>query len=63
MPRYRVLMSWTDDQGEHKYGDTVTLPADSPAEQAEVARLIEYGVIEPATQTAGRKSTKDSDKD
>lgn len=52
MPRYRVLIPWTNADGEHAPGDTVMLTRDSPAEEVEVDRLIEYKIIEPATMTA-----------
>lgn len=51
MPRYRVLIPWTNDAGEHAPGDTVMLTRDSPAEEVEVDRLINYKIIEPATET------------
>ena len=53
MPRYRVLIPWTNADGEHAPGDTVMLTRDSPAEEVEVDRLIEYKIVEPATMTAG----------
>jgi hypothetical protein len=53
MPRYRVLQDgWTDASGKHKLDSTVELSRDTPAEAVEVDRLIDYGIIEPATMTA-----------
>jgi hypothetical protein len=52
MPRYRVLIPWTNADGEHAPGDMVMLTRDSPAEEVEVDRLINYKIIEPATMTA-----------
>lgn len=61
MPRYRVLIPWTNADGEHAPGDTVMLTRDSPAEEVEVDRLIEYKIVEPATMTAdeAEQDTKD----
>jgi hypothetical protein len=53
MPRYRVLQDgWTDASGKHAEGDMIMLTRDSPAEEVEVDRLIDYKIIEPATMTA-----------
>lgn len=54
MPRYRVLIPWTNDQGTFGPGtdnDTIELSRDTPADEVEVDRLISYGIIEPATET------------
>lgn len=50
MGRYRVLLGWTDAEGEHAVGDTVERVTRNPAEEVELGLLIEYGVIEPATE-------------
>lgn len=64
MPRYRVLIPWTNDEGEHAPGDTVVLTRDSPADEVEVDRLIDYKIIEPATMTAEEaESEQDATKD
>jgi hypothetical protein len=61
MPRYRVLQDgWTDSFGEHAEGDTVELSRDTPAEAVEVDTLINYGIIEPATMTAGESEQDES---
>lgn len=58
MPRYRVLQDgWTDDSGEHALDSIVELSRDTPAEAVEVDRLINYGVIEPATEKAAGTSS------
>lgn len=63
MPRYRVLVNgWTDASGKHALGDTVELSRETPAEAAEVDRLINYGIVEPATAKKPSRSTgKDSE--
>jgi hypothetical protein len=48
MPTYTVLIPWTNSQGTFKPGDTVELPTDSPADEVEVGRLINYGIVEEA---------------
>jgi hypothetical protein len=53
MPTFRVLIPWTNEQGTHSPDDTVELPTESAAEQSEVDRLINYGILEPG-------STKDA---
>jgi hypothetical protein len=61
MPRYRVLMDgWTDASGKHEEGETVELSRDTPEENAEVDRLINYGIVEPAT--AKKPTTRSSPK-
>lgn len=60
MPHYRVLIPWTNADGEHEPGDTVLLNRDSPAEEVEVDRLINYGIIEPATMTAEESEEPES---
>jgi hypothetical protein len=53
MPRYRVLQDgWTDASGAHELDSIVELSRDTPAEAVEIDRLIDYGIIEPATMTA-----------
>jgi hypothetical protein len=54
MPRYRVLIPWTNDDGEHKPGDQVELSRDTPVETVEVDKLINYGIVEPATLTVDK---------
>lgn len=51
MPRYRVLIGWTNSSGEHKPGDIVECEPVAPVDHVELERLISYGVIEPATET------------
>jgi hypothetical protein len=48
MPRYRVLIPWTNSEGEHQLDDQVELSRDTPVEAVEVDKLIDYGIIEPA---------------
>jgi hypothetical protein len=61
MPRYRVLIPWTNADGEHAPGDTVMLTRDSPAEEVEVDRLIAYKIIEAATMTAEEAEAEQDD--
>jgi hypothetical protein len=63
MPRYRVLIPWTNDTGEHAPGDIVMLTRDSPAEEVEVDRLIAYKIVEPATLTADEAEAEQDTKD
>lgn len=63
MPRYRVLIPWTNADGEHAPGDIVMLTHDSPAEEVEVDRLIAYKIIEPATLTAEEAEAEQDAKD
>lgn len=65
MATYRVLIPWTNAEGEHAPGDTVELDAESSAERVELDRLITYGIVEPAssmpdsdTTTPPRRSRK-----
>lgn len=64
MPRYRVLQDgWTNADGKHVQGDTITLTRDSPAEEVEVDTLIRYKIIEPATMTAEEAESEEDSKD
>lgn len=64
MASYRVQMSWTDARGPHQPGDSVDLTADNPADQAEIDRLVSYGILsqdktdEDATKTAKSDARK-----
>lgn len=57
MTAYEVLIPWTDDEGEHKPGDTVRLGAGDAREQVEVDRLVRYGVVAPAPAPAAQKDS------
>jgi len=52
MPRYRVLIPWTNTDGEHQIGDIVECNPVAPVDHVELEKLINYGIIEPATETA-----------
>jgi hypothetical protein len=63
MPRYRVLISWTNDAGEHAPGDLVTLTRDSPAEEVEPATMTaeepgQDSGDEPESTSARRRTAK-----
>jgi hypothetical protein len=54
---FEVLMVWTDSQGEHKPGDVVELPTETPAEKVEADKLVRYGIIQEKSADADTSST------
>jgi hypothetical protein len=48
MPRYTVLIPWKNESGDHSPDTVVELSTDTPPEQVEVDKLINYGIIAPA---------------
>lgn len=57
MATYRVLMPWTNAEGEHAPNDTVELTAETPAEQVEIDTLINNGIVEIGSAKPGSDTT------
>lgn len=63
MARFTVIDNWIDADGEHKIGDTVDIPYETPKEKVDADKLVSWGVIEKAPEkTEEKKADKSASK-
>jgi hypothetical protein len=63
MAKFTVTDKWISADGEHKIGDTVEIPYETPREKVEADKLITWGVIEKASEkTEEKKADKSASK-
>lgn len=62
MAHYKVLMPWTNDDGEHKPGEIVEIVTETASEKVEVDKLVRYGIVEATDEPQGKESEPSSAK-
>jgi hypothetical protein len=63
MAKFMVTDKWINADGEHKIGDPVEIPYETPREKVEADKLIAWGVIEKAPEkTEEKKADKPASK-
>lgn len=60
MARFTVIDNWIDADGEHKIGDTVDIPYETPKEKVDADKLVSWGVIEKAPGKTEEKKADQS---